>query len=981
MTRTIRSARLIGRTDELKQFDGALGRAAEGVASILVMGGDAGIGKTRMLDEWGRRATDTGVRMLTGHCLEMGASSLPYAPVLDALRRLVADTPSSRRTEWFGAPSTYGEVAPLIPELGVRSQSYESVETVSIDSRQTRLFEQIVGLIERAASRAPLVLAIDDLHWADQSTLDLITYMVNTLDGAGVVFALTYRSDELTRRHPLRPLLSRLERLDGVTAIHLGPLDRGQLAELAEAIHGEPPPAALLDEIQTRSEGNPFFAEELLAATDASADALPMALQEGLLTRVDRMPEDTQTVLRVAAAAGREVDHELLALACAEHVEMTEARLLQALREAVSEQVLIVGGDGVGYSFRHALLQEAVHADLLPGERVRLHAIIAETLAQRPELAGRAGATAALAWHYAASHDQPRALAASLDAAAAAARSVAHADTLHHLERALELWDGVPDAAERAGMSLQEVLVWAASAARLDGNSDRAIAYARRAIATIDETAEPARAAEAWTLLGRSLFTAGLDGAFDACRRAVDLVPPEPSVERAKVLGAYANALMLVPRMREALEPAEEALRVAREVNAQADELYTLVTLGVIRVDLGDSETGLAHFAEAREVARRGGMLDTGKIYVNHSDALFNIGRAEEALEVAREGLVWAEEHGLHRSFGVWLHSNVAEFLTHLGRIDEAAAYIEAARGVRGADLTDLHLRLQTARVALARGQLDAAGQALKDAARVSHGIGGGAQFAAPRAEADADLAMARGAPERALAIVEATLEQVERADGVRRHGGPLYALGLRAAQRLPPDERAAVVARLHQRLDAVRSNAPWGIGPVWAAYVAMADAEWATACAHPDVHDQWVTATAALDAMALLPGATLARIRHAETLLPDAREAASDLLTRAWHDATDAGLEWLRGAAERIGRRANIPLGPAIDTPFDLTPRELEVLRLVAQGRTNPQIGAELFISRKTASVHVSNILSKLHVHTRGEAAALAHRAGLRLD
>jgi len=240
---------------------------------------------------------------------------------------------------------------------------------------------------------------------------------------------------------------------------------------------------------------------------------------------------------------------------------------------------------------------------------------------------------------------------------------------------------------------------------------------------------------------------------------------------------------------------------------------------------------------------------------------------------------------------------------------------------------------------------------------------------------------MARGAPERALAIVEATLEQVERADGVRRHGGPLYALGLRAAQRLPPDERAAVVARLHQRLDAVRSNAPWGIGPVWAAYVAMADAEWATACAHPDVHDQWVTATAALDAMALLPGATLARIRHAETLLPDAREAASDLLTRAWHDATDAGLEWLRGAAERIGRRANIPLGPAIDTPFDLTPRELEVLRLVAQGRTNPQIGAELFISRKTASVHVSNILSKLHVHTRGEAAALAHRAGLRLD
>lgn len=998
VTRTIRSARLIGRTDELRQFGGALERAAEGNAAILLVGGDAGIGKTRLLDEWGRQAADAGVRVLVGNCLEMGASSLPYAPVVDALRRLVADTPSSRRTEWFGPPSTYSEVAALIPELGARNQSYESLEMVPIDRRQTRLFEQVVGFIERAASRAPMVLAIDDLHWADQSTLDLISYMTSTMDTAGVVLVISYRSDELTRRHPLRPLLSRLERVDGVTSIHLGPLDRGQLAELAEAIHGQPPSAALLDEIQMRSEGNPFFAEELLAATDVSADALPMALQEGLLTRVDRLPDDAQTVLRVAAAAGRDVDHELLALACAEHAGMNEARLLQALREAVSEQVLVVGGDGVGYSFRHALLQEAVHADLLPGERVRLHAIIAETLAARPELAGRAGATAALAWHYAASHDQPRALVASLAAAAAAARSVAHADTLHHLERALELWDGVPDAAERAGMSLQEVLVWAASAAFLDGNNDRAIAYARRAIANIDETADPARAAEAWMLLGRSLFAAGLDGAFDACRRAVDLVPPGPSVERAKVLGAYANALMLIPRMREALEPAEEAVRVAREVESAADELYSLVNLGVVKVDLGDAEQGIAHFVEAQQLARRCGVLDTGKIYVNHSDALFNIGRSDEALEVGRQGLVWAEEHGMTRSFGVWLHANVAEFLAQLGRIDEAAAYLEAARRVSGADLADLHIRLQGARVALARGQMDAAGQALQDAARITHGVGAGAQFVAPRGEASAELALARGEPARALSIVEATLDRVEPADGVRRHGGPLYALGMRAAQLLEPDDREAAMAGLHDRLEVARNDAPWGIGPVWAAFVAMADAEWATFHGDADAGDRWVAAADALDAIHLLPGATRARIRHAELLLsgrrsatglvepgstkgPETREAATELLTRAWRNAADAGLEWLRGEAERIGRRANIPLGPQSSAPFDLTPREFEVLRLVTLGRTNPQIGAELFISRKTASVHVSNILSKLNVRTRGEAAALAHRAGLTLD
>jgi tetratricopeptide (TPR) repeat protein len=665
VTRTIRSARLIGRTDELKRFDHALSRAAEGLESILLVGGDAGIGKTRMLDEWGRRAADAGIRMLTGSCLEMGASSLPYAPVIDALRRYVLDTSASRRAELFGPPSAYGEVAGLIPELGSVGRTHESIEMSPLDNRQTRLFEQIVGLIERAAAhRAPIVLAVDDLHWADQSTLDLITYMVNSIDGAGAVLILTYRSDELTRRHPLRPLLARLQRADNVIPIQLRPLDRGQLAELAEAIRGEPPSTTLLDEIHARSEGNPFFAEELLAATDATDDTLPLALQEGLLARVDRLSDDAQAVIRVAAAAGREVDHELLAIVADKHAGITESRLLQALRDAVSEQVLIVGGDGVGYAFRHALLQEAVHADLLPGERVRLHAIIAETLVARPELAGRAGAISQLAWHYAASHDLPRALVTSLDAAAAAAEVVAHADTLHHLERTLELWDCVPDASERAGMPLSKVLAWAASAAWRAGNPARSVPYARRALEQVDEKTEPVEAAVAWMLLGRALHSAGLDGAFEAYNRAVAIIPEVPSAERARILAAHANALMLVPCLRDALGPAEEAVRVAREVGAPADEFYALVALGTVLANMGDIDLALSTFADAHALALRDGMLDTGKVYVNHSDALFNVGRAQDALTVARQGLTWAEEHGLPRSFGAWLYGNLAEYLT-----------------------------------------------------------------------------------------------------------------------------------------------------------------------------------------------------------------------------------------------------------------------------------------------------------------------------
>ena len=977
MTRTIRSAQLIGRTDELERFDAALDRAAEGVAAILLVGGDAGIGKTRMLDEWSHRASEAGVRMLVGSCLELGVSSLPYAPVLDALRRLVGDIPAGQRAEVLGAPSSYGEVAGLIPELGPRREWHESVEILPIDSRQSRLFEQIVSLVERAASHAPLVLAVDDLHWADQSTLDLITYMVNMVDGVGVVLVLTYRRDELARGHPLRSLLARLRRADNVTPIELRPLDRAQLAELVFAIRDELPSASLLDDLLERSEGNPFFAEELLAAAETD-DGLPLALQEGMLARVDRLAPDAQAVIRAAAATGRQVDHELLALVAERHAGIPEARLLQALRDAVAEQVLVAGGEGVGYSFRHALLQEAVHADLLPGERVRLHAMIAEVLSERPDLAARAGGTAALAWHYTASHDHPHALTASLAAARAANGAVAYSDALHHLERVLELWEAVPDAADRVGTPLSELLLATASTAWQAENSARAQAYARRALEHIDESAEPARAAVAWMLLGRALFAGNRDGAFDAYRRAVDIVPDEPSVERAGILGAYANALMLVPRVRDAQQMAQDAVRVARQVGAPADELSALVTSATVHADMGEFDASLDTFAQALELARRHGILDIGRIYVNHADALFNMGRADDALDVSTQGLEWAEEHGVPRVFGTWLHANMAEYFALIGRLDEAEDYLRAALGIRGTNVTDLNVRIQSARINLERGRLDAVDHDLRAAVRIRHGIGAGAQYKGPRAEIRAELMLARDAPAEALRLVHAGLDVAEGADGNRRHGALLYAIGLRAISRLDADDRDALASRVRDRLEAARRDAPYGVGPLWAAHTIMADAEWANLRGHDDAPEQWQRAERALDALRLLPTATRARIRHAEALLPRDRDGAAALLGRAWSDATAAGLGLLQAAAERVGRRANIRLTPDREAPFNLTPREVEVLRLVAQGRTNPQIGEELFISRKTASVHVSNILSKLDVRTRGEAAAIAHRLRL---
>jgi DNA-binding CsgD family transcriptional regulator/tetratricopeptide (TPR) repeat protein len=980
VTRAIRSERLIGRADELKQFDRALAAAAAGRASTLLVGGDAGIGKTRLLDEWGRRAGDVGARMVVGRCLQLGAASLPFGAVVDALRTLVGGTPAGRRREVFGPLPASAELARVVPELGPSEPTGESVIDVVDSDRQLRMFEQIAALLGHAARGAPVVVAIEDLHWADQSTLDLISYLVHLLDEAGVVVVLTYRTDDLARRHPLRPLLGRLRRVPSVVPITLAPLDRFELSELAAAIRGALPTSALLDDLHARTEGNPFFAEEVLAAADAATGPVPEPLAGLLLSRVDRLSDDAQAIVRIAAAAGRDVDHELLAMVAGHRLDLPEPRLLQALRDAIAEQVLVVSADGVGYAFRHALLQEAVHEDLLPGERVQVHAEIARIITGRPDLAGPAGATAALAWHYAAAQDQPRALRASVEAAHAAHASFAVSDEQHHLECALELWDAVPDAAGAAGTTRSDLLIAAAAAAHGAGQPVRAERYARAALDILDEDAQPTAAALAWMWLANARHAAGHPGAFDAHDRAALLIPPEPSAARARVLGAHGAALMLAPRLVEAAGPVEEAVRVARDVGAHGDHMHALLCAGVVRAALGDPDRGLTAFAEARELAARIGSLHTARLYVNESDVLFHLGRTEEALAVGREGLAVARDFGLRRSASTWMHGNLAEFLLHLGRLDEARAHLHEAAVLRGADIRDMHLQLRHGQLALLTDDLDAAEEALQLAARVRHGVGAGSQMAGPRHELAAELALARGDADAALDAVSAGLDNVEQADGMRRYGGWLYAVGLRAAALTGGEPGRVGATRVHDRLEASRDAAGHGASPMWRAQTAVADAEWASLRSHDDALDRWQAAITALDDLGFVPAATTARIRHAATQLPAGRVEAEAALERAWHDADDAGLALARRQAEAVGRRANIAVGPraASDTPFGLTARELEVLRLVAEGCTNPEIGRALYISRKTASTHVSNILAKLGVATRGEASAMAHREGL---
>jgi len=447
MAGTVATSRFVGRTAELGRLEAAYAYASGGDPVTLCVGGEAGVGKTRLVTRFAGQVRGSGGQVLLGGCIELGEGSLPYAPAVEALRGLGRGLEPAALDELVGPGRPL--LARLLPELGQGEESTSAGLAVG-SSAQARLFEAFLALLERLAGRSPTVLVVEDLHWADRSTLDLLTFLVRNLRAA-LLLVLTYRTDELHRRHPLRPFLAGLDRSGRAERLEVGRFDRVDVADLLAGILGTRPDDELVERIYRRSEGNAFFAEELLATThEGTGRSLPPSLENVLLSRVQVLPEDAQATLRIVAAASGRVEHELLAAVS----ELPEADLLAALRAAVAHQVLVPDPATETYAFRHALTQEALYAELLPGERAQLHAAFARVLTERPDLAepSRLAVPARLAYHWGRAHDPARALPAAVEAGLQSEAAYGFADAQRHFETALELWDQVADAEERLGL-------------------------------------------------------------------------------------------------------------------------------------------------------------------------------------------------------------------------------------------------------------------------------------------------------------------------------------------------------------------------------------------------------------------------------------------------------------------------------------------------------------------------------------------------
>jgi len=1055
----------IGRQEELASLAGLVDRARSQGPAFALVGGEAGVGKTRLTRELAELAAGQGYCVLTGQCVELGGDGLPLAPLVDALRTLARTMPPGELADVLGpaAPA----LSRLLPELaqvmaaataGPAGQAPSArpaalAPLAGEDMSKAQLLEHVLGTLDRLSGLRPVLVVVEDLHWADRSTLDLVAFLVRSVRQSRVMLTVTYRSDELHRRHPLRPLLTSWERDRSIARIDLSRFSRDEVAAQLGAILGEAPDPAVADTVFDRSGGNAYLVEELAGAVAAGGDPadLPPSLGDVLLSRVDSLSVGGQKLLRTAAVAGRAVPERLLARVAG----LGEAELYAALREAVDSHLLVIDPSGHGYAFRHALTRDAVYEDMLPGERVRLHAAYGAAVERDPALADGEADAAALAYHWYAALDLPRALPASVDAAIRALTAGAPAEALRLLERALEIWPRVPDAQQRTGRDRVDVSRLAASAAYRYGALDRAQSLLADALAELPgadaagDSADDHRVRRALLLTQYAFVQRDVSTAEEAAgtlRQALALLPPgQVTRARAVVLATLAGAQMRADDLAESARTARLALDAARAVGAREAEADAAVTLGSAQAYLGSTDAGLASLREGLRlalalseqgsqpgraghpaVARLAAEPEPGgpertvialRAYTNLSDTLELLGRHAAAVEMAQAGMALAARAGMSRNLGSHLVGNAAEPLIRLGRWGEADEMIARALAALPEGVFSATLQGLRAELAAMRGRYDEAARELRETRRTV-GDTRDVQFTLPLRFIAAMIALGLGDTAVARQTVMDGLPEAGSEWGAR-YAWPLLWLGMRLEaddatrhrdrhEPVPGDltARCAALARVAAGLRVPSASC--------AAYRELVAAERSRATGQ-DTQATWLAAVSAWENAEDAYPLCYCKLRLAEVLTTAGDLDAAARAVRQCHTlARRLGAEPVAAEARALARRARLPLpddgelaSPARDAPgpvpagapaaaasaentavssrqadelarFGLTDREREVMVLVAAGRSNPEIAKALFISAKTASVHVSNILAKLGVSGRVEAAAVAHRLGI---
>lgn len=970
----------VGRKRERAELIDLLDDAERGTVGFTLVRGESGVGKSRLVAEVVDVADSRGVRVLAGNCVEQGAAGLPFAPLVDALRLLARSMPAEAFDAVLGPARA--TVLRLLPNLAASATT--TPEESTVDSAQ--LLELVLGVVERLSELSPVLVVFEDLHWADRSTLDLLAFLIRTLRRVPVAVIGTFRSDEISRRHPLSALLTAWDRGRVVRRLELARFDQDEVAQQLAAILGEAPARALVVGVYERSAGNAFLSEELLSFVRVGDDRapLPLSLRDVLLARIDALSGTAQRVVQAAAVGGRWVPEPLLLAVC----DLRPGEAHSALREVLDHHLLVVDDTGRGYSFRHALAREAVADDMLPGERAGLHAAYGEVLSSRPGLGGDdpAAIAADLALHWYAALNLPRALPASIDAADGALRRFAPSEALQHLERALQMWPRVPDAQTLTGVDQVELLMRSGRAAFASGGLDRSLSFYDQALDEMRRSGEDfPRQVELLVARAEALKASGrLVSATDALHSALALLPPdEKSAAHATVLAGLANTMVLADRAEDAAAIARRAIAAARASGSGQAEADARIFLGYATASLAPEEDE-ASLDQARAAVHsaiaEGRTMTALRAYIALSDVLELRGHSAQAVDVAAEGVALARSLGYHRSLATFLTGNLIESMIHLGRWSEARTILSDTLASQPEGLFAATIHEEDALLCVLSGQYDDADRALSRA-RMLAGTTPETQYKSPFAFIGAHIACARGDHFAASKLLVDAVHPGQFDANTARYDWPLVWL----AVRIHADTTQRHSARQElPRLDAAVTQAfdalPFSSAPA-SGWRLTAAAEMLRA-GGTDSAEDWAAAAAAwrtaqrpyeLGYALMRQAAAQLSARQREDAAATAGEARSIAVELGAVPVVEAVDELLSGA--RLVPRTERPNDGL--ARFGLTHREHEVLLLLAAGRSNPEIARQLFISPKTASVHVSNILSKLDVPSRVAAATLVERMG----
>ncbi|HEX6062413.1 MAG TPA: AAA family ATPase [Candidatus Limnocylindria bacterium] len=664
---------VVGRGAETAAFDRALAAALRGAGQTVVLGGEAGVGKSKFVREAQTHATNAGARVLVG-LTHQSDSALPYAPFVSAIRSGFhgLDRDELGRVLQRSAP----DLAELFPELG---RIERAVAPSGLERH--RLTVAFQHLFRAFAREAPVLVVLEDLHWADETSLELLQHLARELRDARVLILATFRSDEMHRRHPFLRTLAELQRERLVTEIQLKRLTQEETGELIRATFAARDPDVNVsnefrDAVYARSEGNPFFTEELLKAIVDSGGvywregdgwarkpidqlAIPGSIVEAVRARVEELSVDARDTLSAAAVIGHRFEFEVLRSVTGADERALETRI----REFIELQLVTdASGGDEEHAFRHALTREVVYDDLLVRERKRLHRAVADALERDPD-----AEPSLLAHHLLAAGEQTRALPKLLEAASRAMRADAQRDAAAHFERAVEI--GVPDD-QLAGV-LEQI---AETYQHFD--EARSLKAAMEAAAAFQQRGDRRGRSRALRLASRQLWLrAEVESAAVTAQEAIDVLDGEECVELARALAHQSGLHMTAGRRIAAIETADQAIALAERFNDPFALSNALISKGSAMFGTGNAAAeAVATIDRGRSVALNAGLAVTaGRAWNNQSLYLSFVGWSlDRQLAFVREGIDYAQAHGQERANIAWLYRGEAELLAQGGDLEGA---------------------------------------------------------------------------------------------------------------------------------------------------------------------------------------------------------------------------------------------------------------------------------------------------------------------